>query len=317
MLIRRNKKRMIFNHKVKLLILLAIILIIPILVLSACSNAPITSSASQNTTTPQSQNSNQTPTQAITTASSLSGSISEVGSTTVQPLAEKLATAFMVMNPKIKVDIKGGGTAVGIKAASDGTANIGASSRELTKDDPSLVKFMLARDGIAIIVHPSNPVSDLAKAQIVDIFSGKITNWKQVGGADKDIHVAAREEGSGTRTAFQELVMGKDASGNAINIVKNAILQNSSGAIMQVVKSDAGAISFDSFGYVDGSVKALAVDGVAASAANAKSGAYPVVRPLYFLTKNQPAGILKIFIDYCTGAEAQKIVTGEGYISVQ
>jgi phosphate transport system substrate-binding protein len=307
---------MIFNKGI-LLILMALILIIPILALSACNNPPINSSASQSTTAPQSQTSNQPQTRASTTASTLAGSISEVGSTTVQPLAEKLAAAFMVLNPKIKVDIKGGGTAVGIKAASDGTADIGASSRELTKDDPSLVKFMLARDGIAIIVHPSNPVTGLTKAQIVDIFSGKITNWNQVGGADKNIHIAAREEGSGTRTAFQELVMGKDASGNAINIVKNAILQNSSGAILQVVKSDTQSISFDSFGYVDGSVKALAVEGVAATAANAKSSVYPVVRPLYFLTKNQPAGIIKAFMDYCTGAEAQKIVTGEGYISVQ
>jgi phosphate transport system substrate-binding protein len=252
-----------------------------------------------------------------TTASTLSGTISEVGSTTVQPIAEKLAAAFMLNNPRVKVDIKGGGTAVGIKAANDGTADIGAASRELTKDDPNLVKFLLARDGIAIIVNPANSISGLSKAQIIDIFSGKITNWSQVGGIDKDIHVAAREEGSGTRTAFQELVMGKDAAGNAIPIVKNAILQNSSGAIMQVVKSDAQAISFDSFGYVNSSVKALAVDSVTAQAENARSGTYPVVRPLYFLTKTEPTGIIKAFLAYCAGPDAQKIITGEGYISVQ
>jgi phosphate transport system substrate-binding protein len=305
------------NKRIKWFILLAMVLIVPILVLSACNNAPITSTNTQSTTPPQSQTSNQPTTQVTTTASALSGSISEVGSTTVQPLAEKLAAAFTAINPNIKVDIKGGGSAVGIKAANDGTADIGAVSRELTKDDPTLVKFILARDGIAVIVNSANPVNGLTKAQIVDIFSGKITNWNQVGGPDKDIHVAAREEGSGTRTAFQELVMGKDVSGAAINIVKNAILQNSSGAIMQVVKSDAQSISFDSFGYLDGSVKALAVDGVPATAANAKSGTYPVVRPLYFLTKSQPAGAVKAFIDYCSGPEAQKIITGEGYISVQ
>jgi phosphate transport system substrate-binding protein len=311
---------MILKSKTAWLALLTVILLVPILVLSACNNLPITSSGAQNNLTgsnASSPASNQSPTQVVATASTLSGSISEVGSTTVQPLAEKLAIAFSSNNPNVKVDIKGGGTAVGIKAVNDGTADIGAASRELTKDDPTLVKFMLARDGIAIIVNSANPLNGLTKAQIVDIFSGKITNWSQVGGMDKDIHVAAREEGSGTRTAFQELVMGKDAAGNVINIVKNAILQNSSGAIMQVVKSDAQSISFDSFGYVTSSVKALAVDGVAATASNARSGAYPVVRPLYFLTKNQPAGIVKAFLDYCTSQAAQKIVTGEGYISVQ
>jgi phosphate transport system substrate-binding protein len=307
---------MILKNKKRWLALLAIVMLIPVLILTACNNSPITTSTAPTTSQPPTSTTPVT-TQVTTPVSTLSGTISEVGSTTVQPLAEKLAAAFMVTNSKVKVDIKGGGTAVGIKAANDGTADIGAASRELTQDDPALVKFMLARDGIAIIVNPANPINGLTKAQIVDIFSGKITNWSQVGGTNQDIHVAAREEGSGTRTAFQDLVMGKDASGNAVQIVKNAILQNSSGAIMQVIKSDAQAISFDSFGYVDSSVKALAVDGVAATAANAKSGSYPVVRPLYFLTKTQPTGVVKAFIDYCTGPDAQKIITSEGYISVQ
>jgi phosphate transport system substrate-binding protein len=304
------------SHKVEWFSVLTVILLIPILLLSACNNTSINSVPSQSSPSSQSSTSSQPPTQG-STASTLSGTISEVGSTTVQPLAEKLAAAFMNKNPNVRVDIKGGGSAVGIKAANDGTADIGASSRELTKDDPSLLKFMLARDGIAIIVNSANQVNGLSKAQIVDIFSGKITNWKQVGGNDKEIHVAAREEGSGTRTAFQEMIMGKDSSGNNINIVKNAILQNSSGAILQVVKSDPQAISFDSFGYLNDSVKALSIDGIEATASNAKNGTYPVVRPLYFLTKNQPTGVVKAFLDFSTGPEAQKILTSEGYISVQ
>jgi phosphate transport system substrate-binding protein len=250
-------------------------------------------------------------------ASELSGSITESGSTTVQPLAEKLANAFTAVNPKVKIVIQGGGSGVGIKAANDGTVDLGAASRDLTKDDPALQTFLLARDGIAIIVHPSSTISDLSKDQVRDIFSGKITNWKDIGGPDKEIHVVAREEGSGTRTAFQELVMGKDAAGNNVNIVKNAILQSSSGAILQTVKGDAQSISFDSFGYVNSSVKALSIGGIAASAENAKSGKYPIVRPLYFLTKNAPAGLVKSFLDFCQGSEAQKIITAEGYISVK
>jgi phosphate transport system substrate-binding protein len=298
---------MISRNTSQWVLLLIGLLIIPALIFSGCNNASLTStgSPSRNPGT-----SSQSSASSSAAASTLSGNISEVGSTTVQPLAEKLAAAFMATNSQVKVDIKGGGTAVGIKAASDGTADIGAASRELTQDDPTLVKFELARDGIAVIVNPANPINGLTKAQIIDIFSGKITNWSQVGGANKDIHVAAREEGSGTRTAFQDLIMGKGT------IVKNAILQNSSGAIMQVIKSDAQAISFDSFGYVTNSVKALAVDGTAATTANAKSGAYPVVRPLYFLTKTQPSGAVKAFIDYCTGPDAQKIIISEGYISV-
>ncbi len=238
----------------------------------------------------------------------LSGTITESGSSTVQPLAEKLANAFTARYPKVKITIQGGGTGVGIKSAYDGTVDIGAASRELTQDDPVLLKHLLARDGIAIIVNLANPLDNLSRQQVIDIFSGNITNWNQVGGNDREIHVAAREEGSGTRTAFQEMILGKN------KVVKNAVLQSSSGAILQVVKSDAQAISFDSFGYVVDGVKALSVEGVLANEINARNGLYPLVRPLYFLTKTQPAGLVKEFLDFCGGPEARDIISGEGYI---
>jgi phosphate transport system substrate-binding protein len=290
---------MVIKKKTGWLVLLLVSLLVVSAILAGCSTPATIATTATSTLIP-----------------SLSGTITESGSTTVQPLAEKLAAAFMKINPGVKVVIQGGGTAVGIKAANDGTVDIGAASRELTKDDPALVKAIICKDGIGIIVNPANKVSDLTKAQIIDIFSGKITNWNQVGGDNKDIHVAAREEGSGTRTAFQDLVMGKDASGNPVSILKSAILQNSSGAILQVVKSDAQSISFDSFGYLDPSVKALSIGGAAASVDNARNGTYPIVRPLYFLTKTQPAGIIKAFLDYCNGTDAQKIVSSEGYIQV-
>jgi phosphate transport system substrate-binding protein len=242
----------------------------------------------------------------------LAGTISESGSTTVQPLAEKLAGAFTAVNPKVKIVIQGGGSAVGIKAANDGTVDIGAASRELTSDDPVLNKFLLARDGLALIVNRANPVNTLSKSQIKDIFSGKISRWSQLGSVDKEITIAAREEGSGTRTAFEDMVMGKDTL-----ISKKAILQNSNGALVQVVRSDANAIGFVSFGYLnDSSIQAVRVEGVAATETNAKNGTYPIVRPLYFLTKNSPAGLVKAFLDYCSGTDAQKIVVEEGYVSV-
>ena len=244
-------------------------------------------------------------------SSSLSGTITESGSTTVQPLAEKFATAFKAKNPDVNVVIQGGGTAVGIKAANDGTVDIGAASRELTSSDPTLVKHLLARDGIAIIVPPSNPITNLTKDQVIAIFAGNVTNWSQVGGPNKGIDVVAREEGSGTRTAFQDLVMGK------VLIKADAILQSSNGALKIAVSNDPNAVGFLSIGYVDSSVKALALNGVAATEANAKNGTYPIVRPLYFLTKTQPTGIVKDFIDFCQSADGQKIVAQEGYITIK
>ncbi len=304
-----RKSRLIkLVKRFKWISLTASILIIIITVTAGCSSGAATSA-----NTPSSTVTTSNPDAA---ASALSGNISEAGSTTVQPLAEKLAGAFKTVNPNVKVDIKGGGSSVGIKAANDGTVDIGAVSRELTQDDPQLQKFLLAKDGIAIIVSPANTVNDLSKNQIRDIFAGVITNWSQVGGPDKEIHVVAREEGSGTRTAFQEMVMGKDAQGKTINLVKNTILQSSNGALLQVVKGDAQAIGFISFGYLNSSVKALSIDGIAATEANAKSGDYPIVRPLYFVTRGQPTGVVKSFIEYCTGPEAQKLVAAEGYISV-
>jgi phosphate transport system substrate-binding protein len=243
-------------------------------------------------------------------SSNITGTITESGSTTVQPLAEKLAGSFTAKNPNVKIVIQGGGTAVGIKAADDGTVDIGAASRELTASDPTLVKYLLARDGIAIIVPPSNPVTNLTKDQVIAIFSGNITNWSQVGGPNKGIDVVAREEGSGTRTAFQDLVMGKAL------IKADAILQSSNGAIKTAVSSDPQAVGFLSLGYLDSSVKALAMNGVPATEENAKNGTYPVVRPLYFVTKTQATGIVKDFIDFCTGTDGQKIVAEEGYITI-
>ena len=238
--------------------------------------------------------------------------ITEAGSTTVQPLAEVLAAAFEAENPDVNVVIQGGGTAVGITSCNDGTVDLGAASRELKSSDPQLVTHLIARDGIAIVTQPSNAVSGLTKQQVKDIFDGNITNWKDVGGNDATIVVIAREEGSGTRTAFQDMVLGSNVS-----ITNRAVLQLSNGAVKTAVYSTPNSVGFISFGYLDSSVKALAIDGVAATEANAKSGTYPIVRPLYFLTKTEPIGAVKDFIDFCASAAGQSIVTQEGYISIQ
>ena len=238
----------------------------------------------------------------------VSSTITEAGSTTVQPLAEKLAEAFKAENPDVNIVIQGGGSSVGIKSCNDSTVDIGATSRELKAGEPNLVKHLLARDGIAIVTHLSNPITGLTKEQVRGIFAGNITKWSQVGGENKDIHVIAREEGSGTRTAFEQMVMGEGL------VRGDAILLPFNGAIRTAASGDPQATGFLSFGYLDSSVKTLAIDGVAATVGNAKNGSYPIVRPLYFLTKTQPTGLVNNFIDFCLGPEGQIIVAEEGYI---
>jgi phosphate transport system substrate-binding protein len=240
----------------------------------------------------------------------LSGEITEAGSTTVQPVAEKLAHAFMGMYPEVNIVIQGGGSSTGVKSAAEGTVDIGAASRELKSNEVgTVVPHVLARDGIAIVSHPSQTVNNLTKDQVRQIFAGEITNWNQVGGANEDINVVAREEGSGTRAAFEEMTMGDSV------ITATAILQPSNGAVRTTVAGDPNSIGFLSFGYLDSSTQALSVDGVAGTVENAKNGTYPIVRPLLFLTKGQPEGIVKEFINFCLGSEGQEIVA-QDYIPV-
>jgi phosphate transport system substrate-binding protein len=237
--------------------------------------------------------------------------ITEGGSTTVQPVAEMLAAAFMADNPGVKIIIQGGGSSTGVSKTADGTFDIGAASRELKSSEPALVTHLLARDGIAIITNTGNSVSGLTKDQVMQIYAGTITNWNEVGGPDEDIIVISREEGSGTRDAFQELVMGEEL------ITSSAILQPSNGTIKTATSSTPYSIGYLSFGYIDSAVKALAVDGVAGTVDNVLNGTYPISRPLYFLTLEQPTGAVADFIDFCLGAEGQSIIEDEGYISAQ
>ncbi len=250
------------------------------------------------------------------TPAGLSGRISVAGSTTVQPLAEKLAKGFQAQHPNVQIDVQGGGSSVGVKSAGEGAANIGTASREIKPEElqkyPDLKVFIIARDGIAIVAHPQVTVSNLTTAQVRDIFSGKVANWKDVGGADKPIVVVSREEGSGTRGAFEEMVMGKDAL-----ITDKAILQASNGAVRTTVATTPNAIGYLSFGYLDQSVKTLSIEGVEATEANAASGQYPVVRPLIMLTKGEPTGVVKAWLDYILSAEGQAVVAKEGYIKVK
>jgi phosphate transport system substrate-binding protein len=229
------------------------------------------------------------------------------GSTSVQPFAEKWAEAYHAKNPTVEIHVQGGGSTAGVKAAQTGAAQIGMCSRELKPEEvPTVTATVVARDGETIIVHPTLPVTDLTVEQVRRIYAGEITNWKEAGGPDRKITVVTREQGSGARGAFEDLVMkGK-------RIISSALVQDSQGAVRQMVSTDPSAIGYVSHGVVDSSAKGLKLDGVEPSEETITSGRYAVVRPFLFLTKGAPSGTVKAFIDWVLSPEGQAIGRKEG-----
>ncbi len=248
-------------------------------------------------------------------ACSRSGSktITLAGSTAFQPFAEKLAEHYMMEHKSERINVQGGGSAVGVQSALSGSAQIGmADLLKLPPEAKELDSTVVARDGIAIVVNPTNnSISTLTKEQARDIFAGKITNWKDVGGEDFPIRVISREEGSGTRRSFDTLVLGET------KLAPNALFQNSNGTIREAVASDKSAIGYVSISLVDKRVKAVAYDGVAPTNDNVRKGSYFLARPVYFLTKKELQPDAKKFMDYVLSKEAQAILEKEGLIAVK
>lgn len=244
--------------------------------------------------------------------SGLSGTITIAGSTSVQPFSEVLAEKFMAKNPGVKINVQGGGSGQGIQAATSGAAQIGSSSRDLTAQEKAqLTETKIAVDGIAVVVNTANPVANLTADQVKNIFLGNIKNWKEVGGPDAIITVVSREEGSGTRTAFEELLLDKQPA------VKTAVVQASTGAVKTTVAGDKNAIGYDSLASVDQTLKALKIDGVEPTPANVKNATYKASRPFIYMTKGQPEGIPKAFIDFVMSAEGQQIISQQGAIPIK
>lgn len=251
----------------------------------------------------------------------LSGKVVIAGSTSVQPLSDELAAAFTEKNPDVQIEVQGGGSSVGVKSAIDKIVDIGMSSRDLKEEEKSsgLTEYVIAKDGIAVVVNPTSKVEDLTIEQIKKIFTGEITNWKEVGGEDKAITVVSREEGSGTRGAFIEItgVEGKDASGNKADLTtKNALVQPSTGAVKQTVANTPDSIGYVSMGALDDTVKTVKVEGVEATEENAKNGSFKISRPFLFLTNGVESETVKAFIEFIMSAEGQEIVAQE-FISVK
>jgi phosphate transport system substrate-binding protein len=253
----------------------------------------------------------------------LSGQLQLAGSTTVQPLAEKLAEAFMGLNPDLVIEIQGGGSSVGVTSAGEGTVGVGNASRGVKDSEleqfPDLQVFTIAYDGIAIVTHPDTELPSLSVEQARAIFGGEITNFAEVGGPDAPITVVSREEGSGTRTAFKDLVMKyKDAAGEKQEslITERALLQQSNGQVRTTVASTPNSIGYLSFGFLDESTKGVLIDGVEPTVANVKGGSYPIFRPLNMLTNGAPNELAQAFLDFILSDAGQAIVA-EDYITVE
>jgi phosphate transport system substrate-binding protein len=235
-----------------------------------------------------------------------------VGSSSVEPFAKQWAEAYRQGHADVGIQIQGSDSTAGIQAALSGAADIGMSSRELAPDDAGkLVRIVVARDGVTIIVHPSNPLGDAKPDQVRAIFTGETTRWSGVGGADRSIHVVTRESGSGTRATFEDLVLKGKPFSSAV------VVQGSQSAVRQAVSTDPDAIGYVSQEAVDGTVKALKIAGVESSPVTVANHTYPLARPFYFLVKGEMSPRVKDFVDWVLGPDGQAVVRKEGLYAVK
>jgi phosphate transport system substrate-binding protein len=232
------------------------------------------------------------------------------GSTAFQPFAEKLAEDYMAKFPGANVVVQGGGSAVGIAAALYGTVQIGmADLLSLPPEAAELAAITVARDGIAIVVNPANPVAAVSTEQIKGLFTGAIRNWSELGGPDLPVTVVSREAGSGTRSSFEKILGG-------IQLSKDALIQDSNGTIRETVANDPAAVGYLSHGLLNAKIKALAVDGVQPELERIIAGDYKLVRPVFLLTKGEVAPPVRAFLDYALSAEGQATIQKNGLIPV-
>ena len=247
-------------------------------------------------------------------ASQDSNKITVSGSTSVGPVVEVLGEDFSAKNEGISVEVQQIGSSAGIKNAIEGTSQIGMASRDLKDEEKAsgLKETQIAIDGIAVITNKNNEVKDLTLEQVKDIYTGKITNWKEVGGKDAPIVVVSREDGSGTRDGFQENV-GFESE----ELTKDAQISDGSGNIKSIVEGNENSIGYISFGYVDDKVNALTIDGVELTVENVKDNKYAIARPFLLVNKEDKISEEGTkFIEFILSEEGQKIVEDKGFISI-
>lgn len=237
------------------------------------------------------------------------------GGTAHIPIMKIVSKEINSVNQNIKIAIAGGGSGVGIKKVGEGLVDIGNSGRKPSENEIqkyNLKLFKWAIDGIAVVVNPANKIDNLTKKQLQDIFSGKITNWKELGGDNKKIVVYTRDKASGTRKVFWKKLLDKG------EILPSAIFAKSNGAMRRVIEDNPYAIGYMSAGFIDEKIKGVSIDGIAPTKDNIKSGKYVFVRGLYSLTKGEPSGLKKKFIEYLFSPHVQNdIVANKGFIPVK
>lgn len=239
------------------------------------------------------------------------GNVNIAGGTAHIPVMVGAAKNIMSANPEVNITVTGGGSGVGVQKVGEGLVDIGNTGRPLKQseiDKYGLVTFPFAIDGVAVVVNNANSVKALSRAQLSDIFSGKMTNWKQLGGADAAISLYVREDGSGTREVFEEKTLNKGTELAQSNVV------NSNGAMKTAVVQDKNAIGYVGIGHLDNTLQGIVVDGMVPSQENAASGEYKVTRLLYMNTKGNPEGLTKAFIDYIYSPEGTAIIEKSGYL---
>jgi phosphate transport system substrate-binding protein len=241
------------------------------------------------------------------------------GSTTVLPIAQKAAEVFMNNNPGADISVRGGGSGVGIASLIDGACDIADSSRPIkdTELDKAVTNGrspkanVIAMDGICVIVHPSNKVNALSKDQIKDIYTGKVSNWKQVDGNNGKIVIISRDTSSGTFEAFSTLAL------DGAKVRADALMQASNQAVASIVSRTSGAIGYVGLGYLLSSIKVVDVNGVKASKETVLNNKYLLGRPLFMYTNGEPKGLVKQFIDFILSTEGQKLVEEEGFVGLK
>lgn len=240
------------------------------------------------------------------------------GSTTVLPLAQMAAEAFMAENPSVKISLSGGGSGNGIKAIIDGTSQIGNASRFIKQKEVSLavtkgvypVPFRIALDAIVPVVNSKNSVTDLTTAQLKDIYLGRIKDWKDVGGTPGKIVVISRDSSSGTFGVWQELVMLEE------RVIPSALTVPSNGGIVQAVSNTPGAIGYVGLGYLNKDIKAIKVNGVTGTEETTLNGSFPISRGLFMFTQGWPKGETMDFINFIFSKKGQELVKKSGSIPV-
>ena len=241
----------------------------------------------------------------------LNGTLDIAGGTAHIPVMKQAAQDIMVAYPDIRITVAGGGSGVGVKQVGEGLVGIGNTGRPLKDSEVAefgLETFPFAIDGVAVAVNPANPVKELSSPQIADIYAGKITDWKELGGDAGTINVFGREDGSGTRETFTEKVLDKAELAPSVNVV------SSNGAMKTAIAQDNRAIGYVGIGHLEPSIAGVIIDGMSPTQEDAANGSYKVVRNLFMNTKGKPTGLTAAFIDYIYSPEGAKIIEASGYI---